>query len=105
MDKRQFEARANLDPVSMGCGLLVGRVHGLRWLEHMIGKISPTQTRCWPCPDGRGSWSVACLVDSHADQTKQGLPMERKRGAVREAKRDVWVVVLMMMVMMDGSLM
>lgn len=32
---------------------------------------------------------MACLVDSHADQTKQGLPMERKRGAAREAKRDV----------------
>lgn len=63
-DKRQLEARANLDPMSMWRGLPVGRLHGLRWLKDMIGKISPTQTRCWACPmvEGAGQWPVSSTV-------------------------------------------
>lgn len=47
---------------------------------------------------------MACLVDSHVDQTKQGLPMEGKRGADRgkresEKQRQTRIVVMMN----DGS--
>lgn len=41
-----------------------GRPDGLRWLEDVIGKISPTQTRCWACPmiEGNGQWPVSSTV-------------------------------------------